>query len=406
VSTGEAAVRTRSLGLPAELAFVAASLSMVAVFVASAAPIPLYDIYRRSEGLSKADLSLTAVGYFVAAVTGLLVLGRLSNHLGRRVMALAALAATAAGCLVLLDVHSAVPLIGGRMLEGIGAALASSAIAAYIVDTTPAGRRWLAAAVTTGAPMVGLTIGALASGALVQYAPHPRTLVYVLAIALLAFCAALVAASRETVSRTPGAASSLRPVLALPAAARPFLPVASAIFVATWALGGFYQAFGPTVSATQLGTRNTLVAAVIFASLMAPSAIGAPLSGRLSPASAQRIGMSTFFGALVVILVSLRLGTVVPFIAASAVAGAAQGATFAGSLRTLLAEVRPLERAGLLSVVYAISYTGAALPSLIAGQLARLLSLFEIALGYGALAAIACLLTLARAHDPSTITGS
>jgi MFS family permease len=109
---------------------------MVAVFAASAAPIPLYEIYRSSEGLSKADLSFTTVGYFVAAVTGLLLLGRLSNYLGRRIVSLVALAVTAAGCLVLLDVHSAGPLIAGRMLEGIGAALASSAIAAYIVDTT------------------------------------------------------------------------------------------------------------------------------------------------------------------------------------------------------------------------------------------------------------------------------
>src|SRR4051812_25031449 len=202
---------------------------MVAVFAASAAPIPLYEVYRRSEGLSKADLSLTAVGYFAAAVAGLLVLGRLSNHLGRRVVSLAALAVTAAGCLVLLDVHGPAPLIAGRMLQGVGAALASSAVAAFIIDTTPAGRRWLGAAATTGAPMIGLTLGALASGALVQYAPHPRTLVYLLAVGLLAVCGLLVAASRETVPRTSGAVSSLRPKFAVPAAARPLLVVASAI---------------------------------------------------------------------------------------------------------------------------------------------------------------------------------
>jgi hypothetical protein len=64
---------------------------------------------------------------------------------------------------------------------------------------------------------------------------------------------------------------------------------------------------------------------VIFASLMAPSAIGAPLSGRLTPAGAQRLGIVVF----------------------------------------------------------------------IAGQLARLVGLSEIAVGYGALAAAACLITLA-----------
>jgi hypothetical protein len=50
-----------------------------------------------------------------------------------------------------------------------------------------------------------------------------------------------------------------------------------------------------------------------------------------------------FVLALVVILVPIRLGSVVPFILASAVAGGAQGATFAGSLRALLAETRPVD---------------------------------------------------------------
>lgn len=390
------------LRLPLWVSFVAASLSFLAVFVASASPIPLYDVYHRTSGVTKSDLSLTAVAYFVAAVTALLVLGRLSNHLGRRLLSIAALLLTAAGSLVLTQVSGPAPLILGRVLQGLGAGLASSAIAAYIVDSAPRSPRWLAAATTTGAPMVGLTLGALGSGALVQYGPHPRTLVYLLGAGLLVACSLLVAVSSDTVETRPGAIASLRPQLRIPPAARRFLPVASAIFVATWALGGFYQAFGPTVAANQLGTRNTLVAAVVFASLMVPSAIGAPLSGRLSPAAAQRLGMAVFFLALIVILVSLHLGSIVPFLLASLVAGAAQGATFAGSLRALLAETTPAQRAGVLAVIYAISYSGAAVPAVIAGQLSRTLSLFEIALGYGALGAIACLITLIRAENPSS----
>ena len=70
-----------------------------------------------------------------------------------------------------------------------------------------------------------------------------------------------------------------------------------------------------TIAADQLGTRNTLVAAVVFASLMVPSAIGAPLSGRLSPAAAQRIGMGAFFVgvcALLVLLVRVIGGAPLP----------------------------------------------------------------------------------------------
>ena len=42
------------------IGFAGAACSLVAVFAASASPIPLYELYRRTDGLSHADLSLTA----------------------------------------------------------------------------------------------------------------------------------------------------------------------------------------------------------------------------------------------------------------------------------------------------------------------------------------------------------
>jgi MFS family permease len=140
-------------------AFVSAACSLVAVFAASSSPIPLYELYRRTDGLSHADLSLTAVAYFAAVMVALVVLGRVSNHVGRRPVAIAALLLTVAGTLVLTQVHSVEPLIAGRVLQGIGCGLTTSALAAFIVDSAPASPAWLASAVTTGSPMIGLTLG-------------------------------------------------------------------------------------------------------------------------------------------------------------------------------------------------------------------------------------------------------
>jgi hypothetical protein len=47
--------------------------------------------------------------------------------------------------------------------------------------------------------MVGVSLGALLSGALVEYAPAPRTLAYGVIAVLLAVCAILVSLSPETV---------------------------------------------------------------------------------------------------------------------------------------------------------------------------------------------------------------
>ncbi|MDA0138594.1 MFS transporter [Solirubrobacter deserti] len=382
-------------GVRARVGFAGAAASLVVVFAASAAAIPLYEYYRRADGLTHADLAMTAVAYFLAVIVALLVFGRVSDHVGRRPAALVALALAAAGTLVLTDVHSVLPLIAGRALQGFGCGLASSAIAAFVVDSAPRSPGWLGSVVTTASPMAGLTIGALGSGALAEYGPAPRTLVYELLVVALAVCAVLIVASRETVARVPGLLASLRPRVAVPSRARPLLPVACSIFVATWAFGGFYQAFGPSVTADELGTASPFVAAAVFASFNAPAAVGAACAGRALPETSQRAGMVVFVLAVIGALASLSAGAVAGFLVASAVAGIAQGAAFAASMRALLSRATAAERAGLLSAIYLISYSGAALPNFVAGQLSRSASLFHVALGYGVLAAVACAITLA-----------
>ncbi|QEC46421.1 MFS transporter [Baekduia soli] len=385
---------------PAWLAFAAATLSFTSIFTASGAPIPLYELYRRTEGLTKADLSFTAVSYFLAAMVALLMFGRVSNVVGRRPVALAALALAAAGTLVLLHVTSASPLIVGRTLQGLGCGLASSAIAAYIVDSAPRRPAWLGAAVSAGGPMVGITLGAVSSGALAEYGPHPRTLVFWIVLGLLAISAAMVVAGPETAVRTAGPGASLRPDVRVPPAVRRLLPAAACVFVATWALGGFYQAFGPTITSDQLDTHNTLVLGALFAAFIAPSAAGALVSGRLAPAPTQRLGMGVFMAGVVLMLISLHLGRIAPFLVATMILGAMQGVTFSASTRSLLTHTAPADRAGVMSTIYIIAYTGTAVPALVAGQLTRAFSLFTILLGYGALTALALVVTLVTARDP------
>lgn len=385
-------------------AFAAATLSLCVVFAASATPIPLYAIYRAEDGLTYSDLSLTAVSYFAGAITALLVFGRLSNHLGRRPVALASLALAAAACVTLLDVPSAAPLIFGRVLLGLSCGLASSAITAFVTDNAPPSP-WLAPAITSSGPMIGLTFGAIGSGTIIRSGEMVHTLPYLIVMAGLAICAILILMARETVSPRAGVFASLRPAVALPVESRRLFPVACCIFVATWSVGGFYQAFGPSMATDQLRSDDALVSAAVFSSLMAPGAIGGALIGRLTPAAAQRIGMVVFTLALTGVLLSLRAGEIPLFLVASLVTGIAQGAVLTGSIRGLLAHATMAERAGVFSVIFATSYCGAALSSFVAGQFAQQMPLLEVACGFGALAGLVCVITLIAARNPAGIRG-
>jgi MFS family permease len=387
-----------SLSRPA--AFVSAACSLTFVFAAAGTPIPLYNTYRAEDAITNADLAIVSVGYFVAAATSLLVLGRLSNHVGRRPMALAALASAALSSLVLMVTHGVLALFIARALQGIACGVASSGLGSYVIETAPERPRWLPAAITGSAPMVGIPIGAITCGALVEYGPAPRVLIYAAMATVLVVCALLTLMSPETRMPRRGAAASLRPRLQVPVHCRRLMLATGAAFVATWSLGGFYQAFAPSLAAEHLGTANALTAAAMFASVMVLNPVGGPLSGRLRATTSLQSGMALFIAALLGIVLSLHAGTLLPFIAASLVVGLAQGLASTGAIRALLARAQPGERAGVLSTLYLIGYSAAAVPAMIARELTGTMNLFEIALGYAALGFFAAIVAILALRQP------
>ncbi|WP_330481159.1 MFS transporter [Streptomyces sp. NBC_00724] len=391
-------------GKSPRLAFSSAVISLVASFAATAAPIPLFNTYRAEDGFTNASISLAVVTYSVGTIATLLVLGRLSNHLGRRLTAIASLGLLLLGCLLLLNVRDIGTLLAGRLLIGVGAGLASSSLTSYIVDAAPTRPEWLASVASSQGPMLGLTLGAIASGALVQFAPWPRDLIYLVCAGLLVLAAALIVISPETAKSTPGAWRSLIPRVRVAARVRHLLPVAAAVFLATWATGAFYQAFMPALVADQLHTHSPLFLGLVFAAYMAPSVLGAPIGGRFTSAAAQRIGMIIFLAGWIGIVAAIAISTLVLFIAATVVAGAGQGIAISAATRGLLYGSTLADRAPIFSAIYLLCYSGAAFPSLISGQLSNALPLTQIVLGYGGLAIVATLFTVLAARNPHTDT--
>jgi MFS family permease len=115
------------------LAFLSAVVSVVVSFGAAAAPIPLYNIYRAEDGFTNADISMAVVAYAVGTIGALLVLGRLSNHLGRRLTAIASLGLLLLGCLLLLENSATAPARSWRISSG---ASGSADLASSFVKTT------------------------------------------------------------------------------------------------------------------------------------------------------------------------------------------------------------------------------------------------------------------------------
>ena len=373
------------------IGFIGAVISLAAIYAASSAPIPLYNVYRRILSLSNADLSLSSALYFVGTIISLLFFARISNHIGRRPMVIITLILSAIGCLIFAFLHSPWLFLIGRLVQGISCGMGSSCIGAYIVDTAKGKEGAIA---TSSAPMIGLALGAFGSGVLAQYGIGSLSSIFFCILGLIICCVIIVLFGQETVNYTPGALKSIFPQVRVPKNIRNLLPAASAVFVGTWAIGGFYQAFSAPMASEQLGTNSVMIAATIFACLQAPNIIGSSIAGKMETKIAQKIGMSLFMLAVMSIIFSLGKGLVGPFLLSSVIAGIALGMSYAGSLQGILSRTIAKDRAGVLSTIYIISYGGAGVPNLILGRVAGRFNLFQVSIGYGILVFITWIITM------------
>ena len=236
---------------------------VAAVFVlfmaASGAPSPLYAVYQQQWQFTAWVLTVVFALYVVGLLGSLLVVGALSDHLGRRPVLAAAIGLEMVALVLFALAGDVVVLSAARVLQGIATGAAATTLSAALVDLEPP----LARVVTSVAPLTGLAIGALGSGVLVEFGPAPTRLVYALLFGGMVLAAVVVALMPETSPRRPGALASLRPRVAMPAHLRAdIVPVVPAM-IAGWALAGMYLSLGPSLAAELLGQDNRLVGGVV-----------------------------------------------------------------------------------------------------------------------------------------------
>jgi MFS family permease len=373
------------------VAFANASLAMTAVFATAGAPAPLYSVYEEVYGVTAAGITGSYAAYIVAAALAMLCGGRLTDHLGRRPVVIVTLAIAVLACLVLLRLDGSGMLVLGRVLQGVVVGVAMSGVGAYVVDLRRPGSSFLASLVASASPTLGVGIGAVGSGLLVDYAPWPRHLVYAVMAGVLLVCLVGVLLSRETValpsgrSDWRGARGSLVPRLAVPARKRRIFVGVIGAFLASWTLGGLYQSLGPSFATQLLHRDEHLYAGVVVASVLATTAVGGPLTARMAPRTGTLFGLALLCAGMGAILLTLRHGQPVLFLVASVTAGAGFGAATTGSMRSLLRGAHSTEVAGLLAAVYLVSYLGAAVPAFFGGRLVAPLGLLHTSYAYGAL---------------------
>ncbi|MFF6999964.1 MFS transporter [Streptomyces sp. NPDC008313] len=356
--------------------------SVSAVFLAtSSAPTPLYGVYATSWGLSAAQTSLVFGAYAFALLSALLVLGRFSEHVGRRTVIRHALLVQVVAMLVFAAAEGVTALLVGRVLQGLSTGAGLAAVGAALLDTdadTGLGR-----VVNAAAPPVGSAIGALASGLLVAYAPLPTRLIYLLLAVVLLIQIAALALVSETAPRTPGVLSSLRPGLRAPQRVRAPLGAAIPVLFAVWAVSGLFGAFGPDLTEHLTGSSSPVLATLPFVIVGAVAPVTAFCTTALRARSALAYGITGLLSAVALTGLSLVWGQAWLLLVGASLAGGGFGVGFRGGMDLVLPAVGEADRAGTLALLYTASYMGFGVPAIVAGLvLQHTRSLPATTLGY------------------------
>ncbi|WP_432496932.1 MFS transporter [Kineococcus gypseus] len=391
--------RSRLPRLPERAAFWLVTATLALLVSASSAPSPIFPVYQQEWGLSATTVTVVFAVYAGTLLLALLTVGRLSDHLGRRTVVVAGLVGVLAALAGFLLAGSAGWLVAARAVQGIGTGTAMGALGAWLLDL--GGRRAALAQTLNGAaPPLGLMLGGLGSGLLVQYAPAPTRLVYAVCAVLLAVCALALLAAPEPAPRVPGARASLVPSVRVPAATRPVLGALAPALAGSWALGGLFIGLGPSIAAGVLGRADHLVGGLVVASLTGTGALVGVLTRALPPRRVATAGAVAFLVGPALLVLALQSASTPLFFTASLVSGVGFGAAFQGGLRAVVATAPPAERAGVLSAVYVMCYVAFGVPSVVAGLLTPHAGLRTVAEGYALLVVLlgaAALVLSARA---------
>jgi MFS family permease len=375
--------------------FVAVTAMLVLFMAAAGAPTPLYVVYQQQWGFPTSTLTLVFAVYVLGLLATILVVGALSDHVGRRPVLVVAIALEAVALLLFLAAGGVGTLLAARLVQGIATGAAITTLSAAVVDLTAPSRAGRAGLVTSVATLLGLAAGSVGTGALVEFAPAPTTLVYVVLLVGVVAAAVATALLPETAPRRPGALASLRPRVGMPEYLRSEFLTITPILLASWALGGLYLSLGPSVAAGSLGITDHLVGGLVAMLLCGTGALTALVLRNWPLPRVLLLAAVLLAAGTVGTLAAVDAGSAPLAALGTVVAGVGFGAAGLGAFGTMAALARPTERGAVFALTYVVSYLAFSVPAVAAGVAANVVGLGPTTMVYGGVVAALGLVAVA-----------
>src|SRR3984885_1748679 len=402
----------RRHSLSAAAAFGGTGFAFAGVTLAAGAPTPLLVWFEHRWGFHAGILTVAFAIYAFGLLLALLLVGSLSDYIGRRPVLIGALSVQLLAMMMFFFASNIEWVIAARAVQGVATGAAFSAFTAALVELAPQGRKEVGAVIGSVAPAGGLALGALLTGAAVQFTGSPAKIGFATLAAVTFLGFGVASLSPETVSRRPGAMRALRPRVSIPRPAVREFVAAVPLQIAAWMFVGLFLGLIPTIIRGLFGIDSGLVNGATVFTEPGAAAVAGLFVGRISPRASARSGGAEIMIGAAVVLVAITVRVLPLLVLGGLIGGVGWGSAYSGTLRMLSPLAKSDQRAGLFAALFTVAYLAFGLPVIVAGQLIPPAGLSSTVIGYCAAivgvgtAGLIAQLTMARRETSADVAGS
>ena len=351
-----------------------ATIALLIFTMGTSIVTPLFPLYQQDFNLTDGQVTLLFAAYTLTVVPTMLVMGGVSDRIGRRKVMLPAMVCITAASLVMAFATNVEMLFLGRILQGLAIGSFLGVGTAFIVDHARIGEKAWAAIVAGLAFRLGFGLGPGMAGVVAQHSSNPTRTPFEIHVGLMVIAFIAFAVTPETIRRLPkvhGGPGIWRIQVGVPEGQMPGF----ATFLAPAAfLLGFLDAtllsVVPLYMATSLHVHNLALIGLVGFLELGLGGVTPLFARNVPPRTAVMWGAGGGALASLLVVTASTANSVGLVLAAAAIIGLLNGLTLQGATAICGVSAPLRERGKLISALYMCAYAGT-IPTIALGYLAQ-----------------------------------
>ncbi|MDQ1702320.1 MAG: hypothetical protein QOF57_1572, partial [Frankiaceae bacterium] len=353
---------------PHEAGFWAIGGAFLVVMAFSAVPAPLYALYQVRDSFSTFTVTVIFAAYAVGVVAGLVLLGHVSDWVGRKTILIPALGLSLVSAVIFLLWPSLPGLLVARLISGLAVGMFTATATAHLHELHAAARpqagRRRFEVVSTAVNLGGIGTGPLVAGFLAQYVTGPLRTPYLVFAALLVLSIVAVALTPETVEARPVRPAYRPQRINADLGDRAGYFIAAGSGFASFAVFGVFTSLAPGFVGGTLHHPSRFLAGAVAFIVFGVAAVAQATTAAMTQSTRLVVGLSGQAVGLVILAAGMELTNLPAVLIGGAVTGAGAGLLFKWAVGAVVAMAAPEVRGEALAGLFLIAYAGLVLSAL------------------------------------------